>query len=48
MNFLAPLIFDILDFQNWKVKMTIYLKALRINVYLATSKESHIENGKYF
>jgi len=47
MDFLAPLIFDFLDFQNWKVKMTLYLKALGIHVYLATIKESYFVNGKY-
>jgi len=40
--------FDILNFQIWKVKISIYLKALGINVYLATTKESYIENSKYF
>ena len=39
--------FDFLDFQNWKVKMTLYLKALCIHIYLATIKESYFINGKY-
>ena len=39
--------FDILDFQNWKVKMSMYLKALGIHVYFATIKESNFINGKH-
>ena len=47
MDFLAPPIFDILNFQNWKVKMSTYLKALGIYVYLATIKDSYFVNSKY-
>ena len=39
--------FDTLNIQYWKVKMSIYLKALGIHVYLGTTKESYIVNGKY-
>ena len=46
MNFIAPLMFDILNFQTWKVKMSMYLKALGIHVYLATIKYSYFVNGK--
>ena len=45
---IAPPMFDILKFQTWKVKMSMYLKALGIHVYLATIKESYIVDGKYF
>ena len=44
MDFIAPPMFDILNFQCWKVKMSMYLKALS---YLATIKESYFVNGKY-
>ena len=47
MNFVAPLMFDILNFQNWNVKMSMYLKALSIHVYLATIKNSYFINGIY-
>ena len=47
MNFLAPPMFDILDFQNWKVKMSMYLKALGIHIYLATIKDSYFVSGKH-
>ena len=38
MDFIAPPMFDILNFQTWKVKMSMYLKALDIHVYLAIIK----------
>ena len=47
MDFMTPHMFDILNFQTWKVKMSIYLKALGIHVYLATIKDSHFINGKH-
>jgi len=39
--------FDILNIQTWKGKMSMYLKALRIHVYLATIKDSYFVNGKH-
>jgi len=48
MNFLDPPMFDILNFQTWKIKMSLYLKSLRINVYLTITTEWNFENGKYF
>ena len=47
MDFIAPPMFDILNFQTWKVKMSMYLKALRIYVYFTTIKDSYFINGKY-
>ena len=38
------------DFSNidmWKFKMSAYLKALGLYVYLATIKKSYIGNNKY-
>ena len=46
MDFMSPLTFDILNIQTWKVKMSMYLKALRIHVYLATINDSYCLNGK--
>jgi len=40
-------LFDILDFENWKVKMSMYLKVLGVHVYLATIKDSYFFNGKH-
>ena len=39
--------FDILNIQTWKVKMSIYLKALGIHIYLATIKDSYFINGRH-
>jgi len=44
---MTPPLFDSLDFQNWKVKMSTYLKALDILVYFATIKDSYCLNSKY-
>ena len=43
---MTPPMFDILNIQIWKVKMSIYLKALGIHVYFATIKDSYCLNGK--
>ena len=47
MNFMTPPMFDFLDFQNWKVKMSMNLKALKIHVYFATCKDSYFINCKH-
>ena len=47
MDFMSPPTFDILNIQIWKVKMSLYLKALGIHVYLATIKDSYINDSKY-
>jgi len=39
--------FDILNLQTWKVKTSMYLKALSIHVYFATIKDSYCLNGKH-
>ena len=46
MDFMSPPLFDILDFQNWKVNMSMYVKALGIHVYFVTIKDSYCLNGK--
>ena len=46
MNFMTPPMFDILNIQIWKVKMSMYLKALDIDVYFATIKDSYCLNGQ--
>jgi len=38
MDFIAPPMFDILNFQTLKVKMFMYLKALGIHVFLPPLK----------
>ena len=44
---MTPPMFDILNIQTWKVKMSMYLKALRIHVYFVTIKDSYCLNGKH-
>ena len=46
MDFMSPPTFDILNIQTWKVKMSMYLKALGIHVYFVTIKDSYCLNGK--
>ena len=43
---MSPLLFDILNIQTWKVKMSLYLKALGIHVYFSTTRDSYCLNGK--
>ena len=48
MDFMSPPTFDILNIHIWKVKMSLYLKALGIYVYLATTNNAYCLNGKNF
>ena len=43
---MSPPTFDILNIHIWKVKMSLYLKALGYNVYLATINNDYCLNGK--
>ena len=44
MDFMSPPTFDILNIQIWKVKMSLYLKALGFHVYLATTNDSYVNS----
>ena len=46
MDLMTPPMFDILNIQIWKVKMSMYLKALGIHVYFVTIKDSYCLNDK--
>ena len=46
MNFVTPPMFDILNIQTWKVRMSLYLKVLGIHVYFVTIKNSYCLNDK--
>jgi len=46
MDYMSPPTFNILNIQIWKVKMSLYLKALGYNVYLATINNAYCLNGK--
>ena len=39
--------YDVSNINMWKFKMSIYLKALGLHVYLATTKKSYVDNDKY-
>ena len=45
MDFMSPPTFDIFNIHIWKVKMSLYLKALGIHVYLAITND-YCLNGK--
>ena len=47
MDYLASTMFDVSNIDMWKFKMSSYLKALGIHIYLSTTKKSYIDNGKY-
>ena len=39
--------YDTSNTDVWKVKMSMYLKTLGMNVYLATTKKSYLGNNKH-
>ena len=47
MDYLAPPMYDVSNIDLWKFKMSAYLKAVGLHVYLATTKKSYIDYGKY-
>ena len=47
MDFLAPPMYDVSNIDMWKFKMSAYLKALDLHVYLATTKKFYFSNDKY-
>ena len=47
MNFMTPPMYDVTNIDIWKVKVFMYLKFLRMHVYLATTKKTYFDNNKY-
>ena len=47
MDHLAPPMFDVFNIDIWKLRMSVYLKALGLHVYLATIKKTYFDNAKY-
>ena len=47
MDYLVPPIFDVSNIDMWKFKMSAYLKALELHVYIVTTKKSYVNNDKY-
>jgi len=39
--------YDVSNIHMWKFKMSTYLKAQGLHVYLATTKKSYLDNNKY-
>ena len=39
--------YDVSNIDIWKFKISAYLKALGLHVYLVTTKKSHFDNEKY-
>ena len=47
MDFLTSPMYDVSNIDMWKFKMSAYLKSLRLQVYIATTKKSYLGNDKY-
>ena len=47
MDHLAPPMFDVSNIDIWKIRMSAYLKALDLHVYLVTTKKTYFDNAKY-
>ena len=47
MDFMTPPMFDISNINVWKIRMSAYLKAIGLNVFLAASKKSYLDNSKH-
>jgi len=47
MDHLAPPMFDVSNVDMWMFRMSAYLKALGLHVYLATTKKIYFGNDKY-
>jgi len=47
MDFITPPMYDVTNIDIWKVKMSMYLKTLRMHVYLVTTKKSYLDNFKH-
>ena len=47
MDYLTPPMFDVSNIDIWKLRMSAYLKTLRMHVYLTTTKKSYLSNNKH-
>ena len=47
MDFLDPPMYDVSNIDMWKFKLSAYLKALGLHVYLATTKKFYLGNDKH-
>ena len=42
MDFMTSPMYDVVNIDMWKYKMSIYLKCLQTHIYLATTKKSYL------
>ena len=47
MDFMTPPMFDVSNIDVWKIRISAYLKALGLHVYLATTRKSYLGNNKH-
>ena len=47
MDVMTPPMYDVSNINIWKIRMSTYLKALGLHVYLATTKKTYFGNFKY-
>jgi len=47
MDFLVPPMYDVSNIDMWKFKMSAYIKAQGLHVYLVTIKKSYLGDDKY-
>ena len=47
MDCLTPPMFDVFNIDVWKIRMSAYLKALGLHVFLAATKKSYLGNSKH-
>ena len=47
MDFMTPPMFDVSNINVWQIKMSTYLKTLRMHVYLAATKKFYLGNSKH-
>ena len=47
MDFMTPPMFDVSNIDVWKIRISAYLKALGLHVFLAAIKKSYLGNSNH-
>jgi len=47
MDFMTPPMFDVSNIDVWKIRMSAYLKAIGLHVFLVATKKSYLGNSKH-
>ena len=47
MDFMTPPMFDVSNINIWKIRMSAYLKAIGLHVFLAAIKKSYLGNSTH-